>query len=131
MKNTLTKVRLESIDRSQRGRCSRAEESQLFYFAHRLQERAACRRLPAAAAYLAGDHDACAFRSACAIATRPLLLMPPLYGSAALRIDEAPLMRGGHPRPQELPRVCFAGTMRMHRTLQLACWGGQSIYVGK
>ncbi len=128
MKNTLTAVRLASIDHSRRGRCRRAEESQLCYFAHRPQERAVCRRLPAAAAYLAGGCDPRAFYSAFAIATRPLLLqMSPLCGSAALCI-EAPLMRGRHPRPQELRLVCSARTMRMHSTFQWACRGGQSIY---
>ncbi len=131
MKNTLTAVRLASIDRSRMGRCRRAEESQLFYFPRRPQERVACRRLPAAATYLAGQCDPRAFRSAFAIATRPLLLlMPPTCGSAALRI-EAPPVSGYGPRRQELPRVCFAATMRMHWTFQWACWGGQPIYSGK
>ncbi len=82
-KTTLTAVRLASIDRGQRGRCRRVEESQLRYFP-RQPQRAACRRLPAAAAYLGGGCDPRAFYSAFAIATRPLLLlMPPLCGSAA------------------------------------------------
>ncbi len=72
-----------------------AGESQLFYFPRRPLERAVCRRLHAAAAYLADGCDPHAFCSAFAIATRPLLLlMPPLCGSAALRIDEAPPMSG-------------------------------------
>ncbi len=130
-KTSLTEVRLASIDRSRRGRCRRAEESQLCYFPRQPQGHAACRRLPAAA-YLACVYDPRAFRSAFAIATRPLLLLvPPLSGSAALRIEAPVMRRVCDPRPQGLPRVCFADTMRMHRTFQWACRGGQPIYRGK
>ncbi len=129
MKNTLTAVRLASIDRSRRGRCMRGEESQLFYLPHRPLERAACRRLHAAAAYLAGHCDPRSFCSAFAIATHPLLLllMPPLCGSAALR-TKAPLIRSRIPRQRELRLVCSARTMWMQSTFQWACRGGQSIY---
>ncbi len=124
-------MRFASIDRCRRGRYRRAGESQLCYFPRRQQRpRAFCRRLTAAAVYLACGYGPHAYCSAFAIATCPLLLlrMPLQCGSAALRI-EVPLKMGRyHPRPRELRLVGFVGTMRMRSAFQLACWGGHPIF---
>ncbi len=114
MKNTPTAVRLSSIDRCRRRRCRRAEESQLFYLPRLPQEHAACRRLTAAVS-LAGLHGPRALGSTFAIATRPLLLLLlPMYGSAALRIETSLVRNRPYPRRRELSLVCFGGTLRMH-----------------
>ncbi len=123
-KKPLIEVQFASIDRGRRGRCRRAEESQLCHSTRLPLERAACRHLTRAPS-LAVYHDPWAMGSAFAIATRPfLLLMSPVCGSAALHI-EAPLMSDNatwykevtsHHRPRELPRVRLAGTMLMHPT---------------
>ncbi len=128
-KTSVTEVQFASTDRCQRDRCKRAEEAQLRCYPLRPLERAVCRRRTVAAASLDNENHPRAFYSTFAIATRPLLLLlkPALCRSAALRIETPPMSRR-HPRPLELPRGHFAGTMRMHYTFQLACWGGQSIF---
>ncbi len=128
-KTSATEMQFASTDRCQRGRCKRAEEAQLCCYPLRPLERAVCRRrAAAAAASLDNENHHRAFYSTFAIATRPLLLLKPaLCRSAALRIETPPVSRR-HPRRLELPRGHFAGTMRIHCTFQLACWGGPSIF---